>query len=83
MPKYGRGLNREIAIAVRERRITEPFSAADVRRYVQSRGWVVPDTYITVCLANGASEMHSNTYKKYFKPIGEGMYKLSDIGVKA
>lgn len=43
---------------------------------------MVFDTYIVVCLANGASDKHSKMYKKYYKPIGNGMYKLSDIDVK-
>jgi hypothetical protein len=77
MPKYGRGLNYEIALAVQRGLITQPFNIADIRRFVQSRNWIVPDTYLNVCLANGASNNHSPSYKKYFEAIGNGTYTLS------
>ncbi len=76
MPRYGRGLNREIVSAVNEGIIREPFSVADVKAFTQSRGWDVPDTYLNVCLANAASDQHSATYKKYFLSLGNGKYEV-------
>lgn len=77
MPKYGRGLNCEIAMAVQQGLIVQPFNIADIKRFVQSRNWIIPDTYLNVCLANGASTSHSPTYKKYFEAAGNGTYVLS------
>jgi hypothetical protein len=78
MPKYGRGLNREIVAAVNNGLVSEPFSVADVRMVIKKKGWKPepPEEYVTVALANGASENHSHTYKKYFLSLGEGQYKL-------
>ncbi len=78
MPKYGRGLNREVVAAVNEGSISEPFSVREVRALIMRKGWKPgpPEEYIVVALANGASESHSPTYKKYFLSAGEGRYKL-------
>ena len=78
MPKYGRGLNREIVSAINSGIISEPFYVADVRMVIKKKGWKPepPEVYVTVTLANGASEDHSHTYKKYFHSLGEGQYML-------
>jgi len=34
------------------------------------------ENYINVTLANGASEQHSTTFKKYFISVGNGQYKI-------
>jgi len=78
MAKYGRGLNREIVAAVNIGFVSEPFSIADVRMVIREKGWKPepPENYVVVALANGASDDHSNTYKKYFLSLGEGKYML-------
>ena len=78
MAKYGRGLNREIVAAVNSGLISEPFSTDDIRRLVNIKRWnpEPTDNHINVTLANGASDSHSVTYKKYFTSIGNGQYKL-------
>ena len=76
MPRYGRGLNREIVSAVNRGIIQEPFSVAEVKSFTESRGWEVPDTYLNVCLANAASDQHSATYTKYFLALGNGKYAV-------
>lgn len=76
MPRYGRGLNREIVSAVNQGIIREPFSVERVKSFTRSRGWQVPDTYLNVCLANAASDQHSVTYKKYFLAVGNGKYEV-------
>ena len=79
MPKYGKGLNYEIALAVQDGLIKQPFSVEDVRKFVKSKNWIIPKTYINVCLANGASKYHSPTYKKYFESLGEGLYMVQVV----
>lgn len=78
MPKYGRGLNREMVAAVNRGFITEPFTVKEVRWLIKKKGWKPepPEEYVVVALANGASDNHSPTYKKYFLSIGDGLYKL-------
>ena len=76
MPRYDRGLNREIVSAVNQGIIQEPFSVEQVKSFTKSRGWEVPDTYLNVCLANAASNQHSATYTKYFLALGNGKYKV-------
>ena len=78
MPKYGRGLNREVVAAVNRGSITEPFTVREVRRLIEENSWepVPPEVYIVVALANGASENHSPTYKKYFLSVGDRLYRL-------
>jgi hypothetical protein len=78
MPKYGRGLNRELVAAVNTGLVSEPFSVKDVRKLIKTKGWLPdpPEEYVTVALANGASDRHSATYKKYFFSIGDGLYRL-------
>lgn len=77
MAKYGRGLNKEIYLAVKSGEVVEPFGIAEIKEFVNRRGWSVPKNYINVCLANAASKNHSPTYKKYFKSVGEGQYIIS------
>lgn len=77
LAKYGRGLNKEIYLAVKSGEINEPFGIEEVKELVNRKGWNVPDSYINVCLANGSSKNHSLTYKKYFKSTGEGKYIIS------
>ena len=78
MPKYGRGLNREVVAAVNRGSITEPFTVGEVRQLIKEKWWKPgpPEVYIVVALANGASDNHSPTYKKYFLSVGDGLYKL-------
>jgi hypothetical protein len=78
MPKYGRGLNREVVAAVNEGFIAEPFAVKNVRWLIKEKGWrpEPPEQYVVVSLANGASDDHSPTYKKYFLSAGDGLYKL-------
>jgi len=76
MPKYGRGLNKEIYLAVKSGEIATIFGIGEVRAFIKRKGWNAPDSYINVCLANAAAENHSLTYKKYFKSIGNGVYTI-------
>ena len=78
MPKYGRGLNREIVAAVNAGMLLEPFSIKDVRKLVKAKNWKPEpsENHINVTLANGASDSHSITYKKYFLSVGDGQYKV-------
>jgi hypothetical protein len=78
MPKYGRGLNREVVAAVNTGFVSEPFSTEDVLKVIREKGWrpEPPEQYVTVALANGASDDHSPTYRKYFFSLGDGLYKL-------
>ena len=78
MPKYGRGLNREIVEAVNRGEMSEPFGIRDVKEFARRRGWNVPDSYSNVALANAASPEHSQMYKKYFYQVGEGRYRLRE-----
>jgi hypothetical protein len=78
MPKYGRGLNREVCAAVNGGFISEPFAVKDVRWLIKKKGWSPEPSgqYVVVALANGASDDHSPTYKKYFVSFGDGLYIL-------
>ena len=78
MPKYGRGLNREVVAAVNRGAISEPLTVKKVRLLIKEKNWrpEPPEEYVIVTLANGASDNHSPTYKKYFISIGDGQYKL-------
>lgn len=80
MPKYGRGLNRELVAAVNAGIIKEPFSISDIKELISIKNWNPSPTlsYINVTLSNAASEEHSLTYKKYFIALGGGKYKLRD-----
>lgn len=80
MAKYGRGLNREIVAAVNAGLITEPFSTEDIRKLIKIRKWQPGPTenHINVTLANGASDKHSITFKKYFISVGDGQYKIKN-----
>jgi hypothetical protein len=80
MPKYGRGLNRELVSAVNAGEIKEPFGTEDVRQLIALKKWDPPPTeaYINVTLSNASSEEHSLTYKKYFNALGGGQYRLRD-----
>lgn len=76
MPKYGRGLNREIVAEVNKGIILEPFSISDVRALAIRKNWneEITENYINCCLGNGSSDTHSLTYKKYFRSVGDGGY---------
>jgi hypothetical protein len=76
MPKFGRGLNREVVAAVNRGLISEPFSVATVRQFAMSNNWDVSENYLIVCLANAAAETHSHTFKKYFNALGNGQYRI-------
>jgi len=78
MAKYGRGLNREIVAAVNAGLIIDPFSTKDIRKLIKFKNWTPEPTenYINVTLANGASDKHSTTYKKYFLSVGDGQYRI-------
>ena len=76
MPKYGRGLNREIVAAVNRGAILEPFGVREIIDYAAGRGWHPPESYTRSTLANASSGAHSQTYKKYFEALGEGRYAL-------
>jgi hypothetical protein len=78
MPKYGRGLNRELVAMVNAGRIQEPFEIREVRQLIEIKGWNPSPTenYINCCLADGTSESHSSNYRKYFDSVGDGRYQL-------
>ena len=76
MPKYGRGLNRELVAAVNCGLVSEPFDISSLERFVKQKGWSVPKTYLNVALSNATSVTHSLTYGKYFRCISEGKYEL-------
>lgn len=78
MPKFGRGLNREVVAEVNAGNIKEPFSIADVKEMIQRKAWNPPptDKYVNSCLADAASNNHSHTYGKYFESVGAGFYKV-------
>ena len=76
MPKYGRGLNREIVAAVNRGDIVEPFGVREIMSYAAGRGWDPPESYTRSTLANASSDVHSQTYKKYFHALGEGRYEV-------
>ena len=80
MPKYGRGLKRELVAAVNAGIIKEPFSILDIEELISIKNWNPPPTssYVNITLSNAASEEHSSTYKKYFIALGGGNYKLRD-----
>jgi len=78
--KYGRGLNREMVAMVNSGQIKEPFSISDVYRLIDLKEWNPSPTenYINCCLANGSSETHSTTYKKYFFATRDGKYTVRE-----
>ena len=76
MPKYGRGLNREIVGAVNRGVLAEPLTTEKIRTFALSMGWNIPESYILVALANGTSSEHSLSYQKYFDALGDGKYKV-------
>jgi len=80
MPKYGRGLNRELVAAVNAGVIKEPFDISGIKELISIKNWNPPPTlsYINVALSNAANEVHSLTYKKYFIALGDGKYRLQD-----
>ena len=78
MPKYGKGLGREIYEAVKRGEITQPFNVADCRRFTVKKGWEIPEKYLRVALANSeVNRDHSETYKNYFVRVSEGMYVIN------
>ena len=80
MLKYGRGLNREIVAGVNSGVISEPFSTSDIRKFIGEKRWSPEPTeaYVNSALADGASEYHSTTYKKYFSSLGNGLYEIRE-----
>ena len=74
----GGAQNREVVAAVNKGFISEPFTVKEVRWLIKEKGWrpQPPEEYVVVTLANGASDNHSPTYKKYFLSIGDGLYKI-------
>ena len=80
MSKYGRGLGKEIYLAVKNGKISQPFNVADCRKYALSKGWDVPESYLRVVLANSeVNRDHSETYKNYFIRVSRGLYKINPI----
>lgn len=78
MAKFGRGLNREVVAEVNAGKIKEPFSVADVKKMIQREAWNPAPTekYVNSCLADAASNNHSQTYRKYFESAGVGKYRV-------
>lgn len=78
MARYGRGLGREIYEAARQGIIRQPFTVSQCRRYVESKGWYPPETYMRVVLANSeVRRKHSETYRNYFIRVAEGLYRIN------
>ena len=78
MPKYGRGLGREIFEAVKRGDISQPFNVSDCRTFALSKNWNVPESYLRVALANSEVDRdHSETYKNYFVRVSNGMYEIN------
>lgn len=80
MPKYGRGLNREVVAAANTGTIPDQFRVTDVRRMISKKNWRPEPTenYINCCLGNGSSDTYSLNYTKYFRSVGDGMYVVRD-----
>ena len=78
MAKFGRGLNREIVAAVNRGELNEPLTTASVRRLAAQRGYKPTESHVLVALANAASDSHSPTYRKYFRSLGGGRYRVRD-----
>ena len=78
MPKFGRGLNRELVAAVNRCEIEEPLTTRDVALFAERRGWKVRPSHLQVTLQNASNEAHSPTYKKYFLAVGRGRFRLRD-----
>ena len=78
MTKYGRGLNREIVAAVNRGELSEPLTTASVRELAALRGWKPAEGLVLVALANAASDDHSPNYRKFFRSVGRGRYRLRD-----
>lgn len=80
MRKYGKGLGKEIYLAVLNGDISEPFTVEDCRKYTMIRGWTIPENYLRVFLANSEkNRYHSSTYKSYFIRVSEGQYALNKL----
>jgi len=78
MSKYGRGLGREIYEAVKKGIIKQPFNIADCRKFISSKGWNVPESYLRVLLSNSEVHRgHSGTYKNYFVRVSNGLYDIN------
>jgi len=78
MPKYGRGLNREIVASVNSGSLQEPLTVDKIRKWLGNQKWgaKVPEKYTAVCLTNASSTEHSPGFKKYFEKIREGEYRV-------
>lgn len=78
MPKYGKGLGKEIYIGAKNGEILQPFTVNDCRDFAISKGWDVPESYLKVVLANSEKDRdHSDTYKDYFMRVSEGKYRIN------
>ena len=74
------GLNRELVAMVNSGHIREPFGIREVRQLIEMKGWNPSPTenYINCCLADGASDSHSENYRKYYETLGDGTYQLRE-----
>jgi len=78
MPKYGKGLGREIFEAAERGILIQPFNVEDCRRFALSKGWKIPESYLRVVLSNSEIDRkHSDTYKNYFIRVSEGRYRIN------
>ena len=78
MPKYGKGLGKEIYLAAKKGIILQPFTVSDCRKFVLSKGWDVPESYLKVVLANSERERnHSDNYTDYFSRVSKGKYIIN------
>lgn len=69
-----------IASAIKEGKIPTQFLVKDIMDYGKKIGLTYKESYYQVILANGSSETHSPTYKKYLKRLESSLYELSDKG---
>jgi hypothetical protein len=78
MGKFGRGLGKEFAWAILNGEVSKVFSTAELKKFVENKGWNPSEKYVNVLLPNSSSLTHSKTYPPYFKSIGNGKYVLAD-----
>jgi hypothetical protein len=78
--KYGKGMANEILEGIDKGYLSEPITKEDVKKFMNSKGWFPPDTYINVFLANSSNLNHSKSYRKLFDALGEGKYILKKGG---
>jgi len=78
MSKYGRGLGKEIYMAVNSGEISQPITVSKCREFALSKGWEVPESYLRVVLTNSERRRtHSDTYKDYFVRVSRGKYTIN------